>query len=60
MVGELADPLDREHHAFFASGAKARAAATTKWAVRAGLHRVSAARAEALFTVHYAVLAQAA
>ena len=48
------DPLPRAHHAFFASGAPARAAATAKWAVRAAAHRV----APALFTVHYAVLAR--
>ncbi len=60
VVGELADPLARDHHAFFAETPKARAAATAKWAVRAGLHRVSAARAEQLFTVHYAVLCAAA
>lgn len=60
VVGELADPLARDHHAFFAETPRARAAATAKWAVRAGLHGVSPARAERLFTVHYAVLAQAA
>lgn len=53
---DLADPLPRRHHAFFASGARARAAATGKWAVRAALHRAAPLAAERLFTVHYAAL----
>ena len=60
VIGELADPLARDHHAFFAETPKARAAATAKWAVRAAAHRAHAPTAERLFTVHYAVLAQAA
>jgi SAM-dependent methyltransferase len=55
---ELADPLPRAHHAFFASGTAARAAASAKWAVRAGAHRLMPRTAETLFTVHYAVLAR--
>ena len=58
LQAELADPLPRAHHAFFASGAPARAAATAKWAVRAAAHRVAPLTAETLFTVHYAVLAR--
>ncbi len=58
IQAELTDPLPRAHHAFFASGARARAAASAKWAVRAGLHRVAPRTAETLFTVHYAVLAR--
>jgi SAM-dependent methyltransferase len=60
VVGELADPLGREHHAFFAETPRARVLSTAKWAVRAVAHRASAARAERLFTVHFAVLAQSA
>jgi SAM-dependent methyltransferase len=55
---ELTDPLPRAHHAFFASGARARAAASAKWAVRAAAHRVAPRSCEAWFTVHYAVLAR--
>ncbi|HET6550079.1 MAG TPA: class I SAM-dependent methyltransferase [Solirubrobacter sp.] len=55
-VGELSDPLPREHHAFFASSARARATATAKWAVRAAAWRAAPQRAERWFTVHYAVL----
>ena len=55
---ELSDPLPYAHHAFFADGAAARAAALGKWGVRAGLHRVAPRTAETLFTVHYAVLAR--
>ncbi len=58
LQAELADPLPRAHHAFFASGAAARSAATAKWAVRAAAHRVAPLTAETLFTVHYAVLAR--
>lgn len=57
-VTTLADPLGREHHAFFADGGRARAAAGAKWAVRSGLHRAAPRTAERLFTVHFAVLAR--
>jgi hypothetical protein len=57
VVGELSDPLPREHHAFFAAGAKARAAATAKWAARAAAWRIAPTGAERWFTMHYAVLA---
>jgi SAM-dependent methyltransferase len=53
-VAELTDPLPYAHHAFF--GAPVRSAA--KWAVRAAAWRVAPLRAERLFTVHYAALAQ--
>jgi hypothetical protein len=55
---ELTDPLPRAHHAFFASGAAARAGASAKWAARAAAHRVAPRTAETLFTVHHAVLAR--
>jgi SAM-dependent methyltransferase len=58
LQAELADPLPRAHHAFFASGARARSAASAKWAVRAAAHRLMPRTAETLFTVHYAVLAR--
>jgi SAM-dependent methyltransferase len=51
---ELDDPLPLEVHRFFAVGRVARAAATAKWAVRAGLHRLAPFAARRLFTVHYA------
>jgi SAM-dependent methyltransferase len=53
---ELDDPLPARVHRFFASSALTRAAATGKWAVRAGLHRLSPALARRAFTVHYACL----
>ncbi len=59
-VAELADALPRAHHAFFAVTPRARAAATVKWAVRAGAHRAAPRVAERAFTVHYAVLARTA
>jgi SAM-dependent methyltransferase len=56
VLADLADPLPRAHHAFFAATVSARAKATAKWAVRAALHRVAPLQAERLFTVHYAAL----
>jgi hypothetical protein len=56
-VAVLADPLGPAHHAFFASGPRARATALAKWAVRAAAHRLAPRAAERLFTVHLAVLA---
>jgi SAM-dependent methyltransferase len=53
---ELDDPLPLEVHRFFASSLPARAAATAKWALRAGVHRASPPLARRLFTVHYACL----
>ena len=53
---ELDDPLPLGVHRFFAATAPERAAASARWSVRAGLHRVSPALARRLFTVHYACL----
>jgi SAM-dependent methyltransferase len=53
---ELDDPLPAQVHRFFAGTAQARVAATVKWSVRAGLHRLSPPLARRLFTVHYACL----
>jgi SAM-dependent methyltransferase len=54
---ELADPLGFAHHAFGATGAKARASAAVKAGVRRVVWRIAPARAERVFTVHYACLA---
>jgi len=56
VAGELEDPLPREIHAFFARTRVARARASLKWAVRAGLHRLAPPLARRIFTVHYACL----
>ncbi len=60
IAGELEDPLPLAVHRFLVSSAapsaSARAAATAKWAVRAGLHRLAPPLARRLFTVHYACL----
>jgi SAM-dependent methyltransferase len=53
---ELEDPLPLSVHLFFATTPIARARATTKWALRAGLHRLAPGLARRLFTVHYACL----
>ncbi len=53
---ELQDALPLEVHRFFASGTRARTAATAKWALRAGIDAVSPALARRAFTVHYACL----
>jgi SAM-dependent methyltransferase len=53
---ELEDPLPLAVQRFFAATPSARAAATAKWALRAGLHRLAPAVARRLFTVHYACL----
>lgn len=53
---ELEDALSRDTHMFFASGARARARANVKWAVRSASHRVAPGMARRLFTVHYACL----
>jgi SAM-dependent methyltransferase len=57
---ELEDPLPLAAHRFFATTASARATAGAKWAIRAGLHRLSPSTARRLFTVHYACLCLAA
>jgi SAM-dependent methyltransferase len=51
---EMEDPLPLAVHLFFASGTSARARATAKWALRAGLHRLAPGLARRVFTVHYA------
>jgi SAM-dependent methyltransferase len=56
IAAELDDPLPPGVHRFFADSASARAAASAKWALRAGLHRVVPSAARRLFTVHYACL----
>ncbi len=53
---ELEDPLPLAVHRFFAVTPSARALATAKWTVRAGLHRLAPGLARHLFTVHYACL----
>jgi SAM-dependent methyltransferase len=53
---ELDDPLPPAVHRFFASSGSARAAASAKWGLRAGLHRVAPALARRAFTLHYASL----
>jgi SAM-dependent methyltransferase len=53
---ELEDPLPLAAHRFLATSASARASASAKWAIRAGLHRLSPSTARRLFTVHYACL----
>lgn len=56
VLAEIADPLGRRHHAFFAQGPRQKAKAAAKWALRAALHRLAPLQAERLFTVHYAAL----
>ena len=53
---ELSDPLPREHHAFFADGAAARARAALKWAVRTAVWKIAPEGGEKWFTLHYAVV----
>jgi hypothetical protein len=56
IASELEDPLPLRVQLFFAESARARVAATAKWAARASLHRLAPALARRLFTVHYACL----
>ncbi len=57
IAGELEDPLPLAVHRFLTPVAtSARASATAKWGLRAGLHRVAPSLARRLFTVHYACL----
>ena len=56
VAGEIADPLPRAVHTFWAAGAGAQAKALLKAAVRRGAFTVAPAGAERLFTVHYAAL----
>jgi SAM-dependent methyltransferase len=53
---ELEDPLPAAAHGFFASTRSARAAASAKWALRAGIHRLAPPLARRTFTLHYACL----
>jgi SAM-dependent methyltransferase len=53
---ELDDPLPLAVHRFFASGRGAHAAASVKWALRAGLHGLAPGLARRAFTLHYACL----
>jgi SAM-dependent methyltransferase len=53
---ELEDPLPLAVQRFFAHGPRELAAATGRWAVRTGLHRLAPGVARRLFTVHYAAL----
>jgi SAM-dependent methyltransferase len=57
VVEELTDPLSLAHHSYFAHTPQARAKAAAKTFVRRAAFRASPARAERLFTVHYACLA---
>ena len=59
LLAELDDPLPLEFHRFFAVDARTRAAGSTKWAVRASVHRLSPALARRLFTLHYACVCAA-
>lgn len=56
VAAELEDPLPAQVHRFFATSRASRAAGTTKWAVRAGAHRLAPALARRAFTLHYACL----
>jgi SAM-dependent methyltransferase len=56
MAGELDDPLPLRVHRFFAATRRARALATARWALRAGLHRLMPGAARRLFTTHYACI----
>ncbi|HEX3451778.1 MAG TPA: class I SAM-dependent methyltransferase [Solirubrobacteraceae bacterium] len=60
IASELEDPLPLSVQRFFASSARARAAASVKWALRSGLYRLAPAPARRLFTVHYACLCRPA
>jgi SAM-dependent methyltransferase len=53
---ELEDALPLSVQTFFAASPAARAAASIKWALRSGLHRLAPGPARRLFTVHYACL----
>jgi SAM-dependent methyltransferase len=54
LVAELEDALSLSVHQFFATGARARAQGTAKWALRRSLHGVAPSLARRLFTLHYA------
>ena len=56
IEAELADPLPRSVHLYFADDAARRARALAKAGVRRGLFTVAPRMAERTFTVHYACL----
>lgn len=56
IAGELEDALPLQAQRFFARTPAESAAATARWAVRSGLHRLAPTLARKLFTVHYACL----
>ena len=56
VVAETQDALPLEVHRFYAEGRARRAAASAKWAVRAGLDLLVPGVARRAFTVHYAAL----
>ena len=60
VTGELADPLGRAVHTFFASSSTDRARGTAKWLIRRSVSTVAPAAAERLFTVHYACVCEPA
>jgi SAM-dependent methyltransferase len=56
VTAELEDALPLRAQTFFARSPAARAAATAKWALRSGAHRLAPPLARRAFTVHYACL----
>jgi SAM-dependent methyltransferase len=56
VAGELADPLPRAVHTFWAEGAAARAKALLKAGVRRAAFTAAPKAAERVFTMHYAAL----
>jgi SAM-dependent methyltransferase len=56
IAAELEDPLPLSVQRFFAGSRRARIAASGKWALRTGLHRLAPSSAGRLFTLHYACL----
>jgi SAM-dependent methyltransferase len=60
VTGELADPLGRAVHTFFARSSADRARGTAKWLVRRTVSSVAPGAAERLFTVHYACVCEPA
>ena len=60
ISAELADPLERAVHTFFARSSADRARGTAKWLIRRSVSTVAPGAAERLFTVHYACLCEPA
>ena len=56
VAAELEDPLPLRAQTFFATSARARAAASAKWALRSGAHALARPAARRAFTVHWAAL----